>query len=339
MINFSDLELPTEIIDCLLGCLSEREKDVIKSRYGIFMPVLTLAEIGKKYSITRERVRQIQNNAQKKLTRSASLTKLSNFQDQVLEYINTFAGIALETNLDSYFVDVLKFASKDVPVLKLAAVIDPRFVWEHNRVNFKSHFRLSSIKFSYIKEATFKAISQLNEFKSEQSLTSLSKLLKFSSQAIKPILLLDRRICIKDSGVSLAEWRNVNPRTLFDKILYVLNKTQEPMHYSRIAELILDSNFDAKTVSVQAVHNELINNEDYVLIGRGIYAMKNWGYKEGTVSDVIASILEKKGPLHLYDLTQEVLQRRKVKPVTVQVNLNSNKSKFRRNNLGLYELV
>lgn len=339
MINFSDLQRPTDIIDCLLDCLNEREKDVIQSRFGIDKAVLTLADIGEKYSITRERVRQIQNNAQKKLARSSTLTKLADFQDKVYTYLSGLNGVALETLIDTYFVDALEYSTQSVAKLKLATVIDSRFVWEHNRVDYRSHFRLSSIKFSYLKEICEKVISILSDYKTEMTLASLAKNVKLTATALKSILIVDRRICIKDSGVSLTAWRDVNPKTLFDKILYVLNKKQEPLHYTDIAELILDSHFDAKTVSVQAVHNELINNEDFVLIGRGIYAMKNWGYKEGTVSDVIASILEKKGPLHLYDLTQEVLQRRKVKAVTIQVNLNSNKSKFRRNNLGLYELV
>jgi hypothetical protein len=94
-----------------------------------------------------------------------------------------------------------------------------------------------------------------------------------------------------------------------------------------------------KKVSLQAVHNELISNPAFVLIGRGIYALKAWGYKEGTVSDVLESVLGKKGAMNLSDLTKEVLKLRKVKPITIQINLSSKKNKFRKNREGLYELV
>jgi DNA-binding winged helix-turn-helix (wHTH) protein len=77
----------------------------------------------------------------------------------------------------------------------------------------------------------------------------------------------------------------------------------------------------------------------FVLIGRGTYALKDWGYEEGTVSEVIESILSEEGPLSLNDLTQKVLQRRKVKEVTVQVNLNTKKDIFKKNTDGQYELV
>jgi hypothetical protein len=40
------------------------------------------------------------------------------------------------------------------------------------------------------------------------------------------------------------------------------------------------------------VHNELIRNKDFVLVGRGIYALKEWGYEPGTVSHVIEAILK-----------------------------------------------
>ena len=67
--------------------------------------------------------------------------------------------------------------------------------------------------------------------------------------------------------------------------------------------------------------------------------MRSWGFKEGTVSDVLESILSKKGPMQLAQLTDEVLKMRKVKPITIQINLSSKKNKFRKNREGLYELV
>ena len=140
-------------------------------------------------------------------------------------------------------------------------------------------------------------------------------------------------------GYSLLSWRHVNPRTLSDKVEFVLNKMKEPLHFLKIVEKIEAESFDKKKVSMQAVHNELISSDKFVLIGRGIYAMRTWGFKEGTVSDVLESILSKKGPMPLVDLTQEVLKMRKVKPITIQINLSSKKNKFRKNREGKYELV
>ena len=48
--------------------LNEREKDVIKKRFGIDEDqAFTLEEIGKEFNVTRERIRQIELKALKKL--------------------------------------------------------------------------------------------------------------------------------------------------------------------------------------------------------------------------------------------------------------------------------
>ena len=52
----------------LLETLTEREKKVLQMRFGLDgMAVLTLEEVGQKLNCTNERVRQIQNQALKKL--------------------------------------------------------------------------------------------------------------------------------------------------------------------------------------------------------------------------------------------------------------------------------
>jgi RNA polymerase primary sigma factor len=58
-----------------LNVLNERERNVIEASYGINRPELTLEEIGSKFGLTRERVRQIKEKAIRKL-RSCSKNKI-----------------------------------------------------------------------------------------------------------------------------------------------------------------------------------------------------------------------------------------------------------------------
>lgn len=62
-------------IEALLSTLPEREADVIRYFYGIGCPQLTLEEIGEKFNLTRERVRQIKEKAIRRL-RHTSRSKL-----------------------------------------------------------------------------------------------------------------------------------------------------------------------------------------------------------------------------------------------------------------------
>ena len=64
----------------VLGMLSPREREIITLYFGIGQEAgLTLEDIGKKYNLTRERVRQIREKAMKKLQRYSSCNGLNSF--------------------------------------------------------------------------------------------------------------------------------------------------------------------------------------------------------------------------------------------------------------------
>jgi hypothetical protein len=138
--------------------------------------------------------------------------------------------------------------------------------------------------------------------------------------------------------VGLSSWRHINPKTLRDKIFYVMREMEKPMHYVEISERIEKLPFDRKKINTQAVHNELIRFDGFVLIGRGIYALSEWGYKEGTVADVIESVLKEEGALTRNEIVAKVLERRQVKRITILLNLK-NKPQFERVGQDKYELV
>jgi len=56
-----------EEINRTLDALSEREREIIKAFFGLGMPEMTLEEIGVKFGLTRERVRQIKEKAIRRL--------------------------------------------------------------------------------------------------------------------------------------------------------------------------------------------------------------------------------------------------------------------------------
>ena len=136
----------------------------------------------------------------------------------------------------------------------------------------------------------------------------------------------------------LAKWPTVNPRNIRDKIFVVLEAKKEPMHFSDIAEAISKSEFRRKNVTIQAIHNELIKDPRFILIGRGIYALNSWGYARGTVADIITNILKEAGePLTREEIVKRVLRARKVKETTVLLNLQ-NKKLFSKVDKDSYEL-
>ena len=144
---------------------------------------------------------------------------------------------------------------------------------------------------------------------------------KPSDELILSCLFVDSRLKKIEDGWGLTEWRFVRPRSIRDKVEIILKKENKPLHFVDIANKIKEAHFDHKNVTIQAVHNELIRYPQFVLVGRGLYALKEWGYEPGTVADVIERILAEKGPLTKKEIIAEVGKQRNVKVGTISLNL------------------
>ncbi len=135
------------------------------------------------------------------------------------------------------------------------------------------------------------------------------------------------------------EWRDVKPKTINDKIFLVLQNNGKPMHYQDIAKKINETGFDGKSVNTATVHNELILDDKYVLVGRGLYALQSWGYTKGTVADIIENILKTASePMTKQTIADQVMKQRLVKKTTIDLAL-MNKKRFQRIAGGKYTLV
>jgi len=135
----------------------------------------------------------------------------------------------------------------------------------------------------------------------------------------------------------LISWGIVMPKKINDKIYLTLKKAGRPMHFTEIASTINENAFDGKVAYAPTVHNELILDKKYVLVGRGIYALAEWGYKPGNVADVIEEILREDGPLSKDQIIEKVLAKRNVKPSTVYLSL-MNHPRIKKNDKGRYSL-
>ena len=183
-------------------------------------------------------------------------------------------------------------------------------------------------------------VSVIRENKKPMTLDELDNRLNYEHpDHIKAVASISKLLATLNGTWGLAKWPAVNPKNIRDKIFVILETKKEPMHFSEIAEEIKKSNFKRKNVTIQAIHNELIKDSRFILIGRGIYALSNWGYKKGTISDTIKNILEKAGgPLSREEIVKQVLKVRKVKETTILLNLQ-NKNLFKKVDKNSYTLA
>ena len=339
-------DLP-ELVSNLLLLLSDKEKLVVKKRFALDgFKKTTLESIGGDFSVTRERVRQIEKNALSKMKRNVFNTALRHIHDFATESVRKHGGLLREDLIGNKMKKVLPESfSIDSSCLHLAMVLHEDLDCIGNTINFHPYVRLGDLPDYSLKFASEKLVNQLHKYGNVKSLEKIHRDMKdvfdevgFDIPKTKSLINIDKRMTLlEDELVGLLEWRHIHPRTLRDKILYVLRQGKKPLHFSAIAEMIEAAGFDSRKINLQAVHNELIRHPQFVLIGRGIYALKEWGYEKGTVADVIHRILKEKGELSQDQIIKQVLKQRQVKEITIVLALKNN-SKFERVGRKVYKL-
>jgi DNA-directed RNA polymerase delta subunit len=294
-------------------------------------PKQTLEKIGKQFKVTRERIRQIESIALSKLRRTVRTTRLDEVNEIAKSILRAQGGLMREDDLLSMVLKRLNGAtSADGSVLRLSFSIDTEMSATGRSQTFVPFWRLASLSaddISVVIENVVKILKKRKTcMKQEEIISAVQAMNLFkdrvpSRELVTSCLKVDERLREIDEGWGLSEWRFVRPRSIRDKVEIILKKTAHPLHFMEIANKIRETKFDHKNVTVQAVHNELIRYPQFVLVGRGLYALRDWGYEPGTVADVIERVLKDKGPLSKKEIISEVGKQRTVKVGTISLNL------------------
>jgi len=311
----------------------EREREIIARRFGLYDRRETLEQIGEMLGITRERVRQLEKSVLGRLSALSEQSKLPNISE-----------------FQDHIVDLLKAKGNTAKVSVLAAELTPSPDREENArvaflcqlapkltiINEDDHFYTSvSIKSvnddKTLKLKVAKLIETIKKLGEPQTIAQIAKSAGISDiKEAEAMASTSKELATLNGRWGLVKWPMVNPKNIRDKIYVILKENGKHMHFNEIAEAIKDSEFKRKDVTTQAIHNELIKDKRFVLVGRGIYALKEWGYEKGTVSDIISEVLREAGePLHRDEIVKRVLKSRFVKDTTILLNLQG-KPQFKR---------
>ncbi len=318
----------------LLKGLPQRTTGVIERRFGLQAGQReTLEAIGQSYDITRERVRQIEEEGFLKIRQ-----KLGEQQEvfQYFEEVLASFGDLKEEEALLRFLGREKFQNH-VFFLLFNGDSFNRFPED------KDFYSFWAIKKESVNQAKKVVKSTINRFKKEKKIFSLNELLKNQK--------LNKDVFISYIGISkqiqknpeeqfgLKDWLEINPRGVKDRAYLVFKREEKPLHFAQVATLIEKLPFPSqKGIHIATVHNELIKDSRFVLVGRGLYALTEWGYTPGVVKDIILKILkESKKPLSKKEVLEKVLEQRFVKENTVSLNLQSNDC-FVRDSQGRYKI-
>lgn len=337
---------PKQTTKKLLKGLQDRASEVIVNRFGLndAGEHFTLESIGQKYGITRERVRQIENFALNAIKKSDSFHEAEEIFSELKTIIHDLGGIVAEDEL-------LPMISKD-PVTQNHIGFYLTLGDDFKEAKEDEHFKKRWIVDGPTAERVHKALLDVHSALTHEDLISENEIIdrvmchdgvceitthKVDKDMAKRWLNISKSL----SKNPLGEWGkstspNIKTRGIKDFAYLVMRRHGSPMHFREVAEAI-EKTFGKKTHTATC-HNELIKDDRFVLVGRGVYALKEWGYKGGVVKDVIRDIIEKNGPMTKDDIVEKVLKERYLKKNTILVNL-MNPKYFKKDKTGMYKVV
>ncbi|MBI5005074.1 MAG: hypothetical protein HZC03_00460 [Candidatus Lloydbacteria bacterium] len=336
---------PKQVTKKFLAVLPERIRVVVSERFGLGADGTrkTLESIGQKYGVTRERIRQIEDFGLKSIQKSDVYKNeqavFDNLKEALMEYSG---GVASE----SHFFDHISKDESTQNHLHLLLVLGEPFEKKKEDDKFVHRWVVEQSIAKAVHDALDRLISGLNK---DDLITEEELMERFSGhlgsvpaqyqneETVRRWLSLSKMIGTNPLGEwGVAASPNVNARGMRDYAFLVIRRHGSPMHFTEVAKEITKL-FD-KQAHTATCHNELIKDSRFVLVGRGLYALSEWGYARGIVRDVISDVLKEHGALSKEDIIDKVMQERYVKPNTIIVNLQ-NGTYFKKTKDGDYTLA
>lgn len=328
------VDLETGVNDILALIDQDREREIITRRFGLYDRRETLEQIGELLGITRERVRQLEKAILIRLKIAAEEGKTDTAAHLEKTFVRSLSEMGRAARVQD-LADTLygkKTDHKQRAHVAFVATLAPGLtVIDENDRYFSAVAIADYGDEKALRGRVDEVVATIKTAGEPQTIDQLFDALKYEHPSqISALASISKDLAHLKDHWGLTKWPTVNPKNIRDKIFVILSDNKKPMHFSDIAKAIKDSSFKRKDVTTQAIHNELIKDKRFVLIGRGIYALKDWGYSRGTVSEIIAKVLkDAKEPLHRDEIVKRVLKSRQVKETTILLNLQS-KTQFKR---------
>ncbi len=340
MISFK----PKQITKDLLAVLPERARDVLIKRYGLSGDgeSSTLEAIGRSYGITRERVRQIENYGLQTIQRSDEYKKYYDLFIEIQSLIDKLGGgfVAEQVLLDELTDD---FVVRN-HLYFILVVGDPFYRGKEN-IDYSHRWFTEKSVANTVEKALKEVYSSLSVDDLVSEVDILSKFRdkltedveRDNDDVLRRWLLISKQIGKNPLGDwGLVDSPNIKVKGIRDYAYLTVKRHGSPMHFREVSDAI--QNLFQHKAHVATTHNELIKDKRFVLVGRGLYALSEWGYVAGVVKDVLREILAEEGPLSKEEIIDRVRKERYVKDNTILVNLQD-PNLFKRLSNGTYTLV
>ena len=335
--------LQNTVNDILATIEQEREREIITRRFGLYDRRETLEQIGELLGITRERVRQLEKAILSRLKASIKddkINSINSIEKTIIRELTEMGRVARVQDLADRMLGKVS-DQRERAYVGFIGELAPNLTVVNKNDNYFHSIGISEYgDEKKIRQEVDQIVLKIKKHGEPLTIEELHNQLSYEHpNYVQALASVSKLLAHLNGNWGLVKWPTVNPKNIRDKIYVILAKNGKPMHFSEIAKSIKGSSFKRKDVTTQAIHNELIKDPRFVLIGRGIYALDNWGFSRGTVSDIITDVLQKSpDPLHRDEIVKRVLASRQVKETTILLNLQS-KPQFKRVAKATYTLA
>jgi len=271
-------------INNLIKDLKPRQKEILVGRFGLASGEKeTLAGLGDKYGVTRERVRQLEEAALEAARENYKKEKaVKEILDAIRGHLEDYGGV----RKDDVFVSEMRSALGDKKLhhwhLRFFAEISGEFYYRPSDRNYngfwysdREDIRRADRFFSELeKMIAVKKAELLEKRNFEDYLARAAKKHEVSDEIGSNYILISRKFGQNPYGdLGLSRWEEITPKTMNSKAYLVLKKHGEPLHFSDLADKINEAGFGGRLARKQTIHNELIKDPRFVLVGRGTYSL------------------------------------------------------------------
>jgi hypothetical protein len=328
---------------------NRQEQDLIIRRYGLNGEKETLESIGKTYNITRERVRQIQKKISPKLealidNHPKIREIIENIKKNYLGELgfrrekDLFLDLKTKEGLNDYHFKIFWFFSnfsKKI-VYQPANNIFHGFFCQNEETYFNFYQWLKEIYLKFIKENNYLSEEETIKLITEKIKKKLTQKITISKQIIEILSTVKHLAKNPFNFWGPRNHHYISPKNLKEKIILILKHEKKPLHFTHIYKILMEiksinhellSHHWNKDYNLYSVKNELIRNQDFVLVGRGIYALREWNMQEGKAKEILIKIIKEKGKITKKELWQMISNYRQIKKQTFYIYLNEFKQK------------
>jgi len=348
------LDLTDTRLKNVLQYCKPKEQLVLVRKFGLLTggKEVPLQRIGKDYNLTRERVRQIEAQALMRVRRlMVGNAMYIDLIEDAKKMLRDEGGILIEDSMINKIINLKKYEFTRQEI-KLILVSDFDMTYLKRNKNFNKCFYIDPLFEDFL---TIAALYTKDYFKKRGESVDIYEFAthlktEFSKKYDQITFLKNdqfflnfftslRDIKLFDGKLGTADFVDVHPKTIKLKILYTMRRMAKPVHFQELPAKIME-HFPAKNIKVNTVHNELVKNNDYfVNLGLGLYGLKEWGFKWGTVVDIIARIFQQhKRPMSVKEISKELLKEKMVSPNTILLNLQKYKELFERTDKWVYQI-